>query len=61
MTPSDISSGLSQTSTVDQSWGCVVNKVDFNSKYGYGGYYKSYQSYSIYGLDKQGKEMLVES
>jgi hypothetical protein len=26
--------------------GCVVNKVDFNRKYGYGGYYKSYQSYA---------------
>ena len=41
--------------------GCVVNKVDFNRKYGYGGYYKSYQSYSSYGLDKQGKETLLES
>ncbi len=26
--------------------GCIVNKVDFNRKYGYGGYYKSYQAYS---------------
>ncbi len=41
--------------------GCVVNKVDFNRKYGYGGYYKSYQSYSSYGLDQQGKETLLES
>jgi succinoglycan biosynthesis transport protein ExoP len=31
--------------------GCVVNKVDFSSKYGYGGYYKSYQSYSNYELE----------
>ena len=40
--------------------GCVVNKVDFNRKYGYGGYYKSYQSYANYGLDKQGKDTLLE-
>ena len=31
--------------------GCVVNKVDFNRKYGYGGYYKSYQSYSNYQIE----------
>jgi capsular exopolysaccharide synthesis family protein len=31
--------------------GCVVNKVEFNRKYGYGGYYKYYQSYSKYGLE----------
>ena len=25
--------------------GCIVNKVDFNRKYGYGGYYRSYTNY----------------
>ena len=35
--------------------GCIVNKVDFSRKYGYGGYYKSYQTYSSYdfGTAKQ--------
>ncbi|MCB2148586.1 MAG: polysaccharide biosynthesis tyrosine autokinase [Deltaproteobacteria bacterium] len=41
--------------------GCIVNKVDFNRKYGYGGYYKSYQSYSSYGLEKQDNEPLLEN
>ena len=33
--------------------GCIINKVDFSRKYGYGGYYQSYQSFSEYGLDSQ--------
>ena len=41
--------------------GCVVNKVDFNRKYGYGGYYKSYRSYSSYGFDKQDRSSLLEN
>ncbi len=41
--------------------GCIVNKVDFNRKYGYGGYYKSYHAYSSYGLEKQIEEPLLES
>jgi polysaccharide biosynthesis transport protein len=32
--------------------GCIVNKVDYSSKYGYGGYYRSYQKYSRYGLEE---------
>jgi succinoglycan biosynthesis transport protein ExoP len=36
--------------------GCIANKVDFNSRYGYGGYYKSYQSYSAYELDEVEKD-----
>jgi capsular exopolysaccharide synthesis family protein len=32
--------------------GCIVNKVDYSSKYGYGGYYRSYQKYSGYGLEE---------
>ena len=32
--------------------GCIANKVDFNSRYGYGGYYKSYQSYAGYELNE---------
>lgn len=31
--------------------GCIINKVDFSRKYGYGGYYKSYQTFSDYGLE----------
>jgi succinoglycan biosynthesis transport protein ExoP len=41
--------------------GCIVNKVDFSRKYGYGGYYKSYQAYSDYTLENQGNEPLLES
>jgi succinoglycan biosynthesis transport protein ExoP len=41
--------------------GCVVNKVDFNRKYGYGGYYQSYQAYSNYTVENQGNEPLLES
>ena len=40
--------------------GCVVNKVDFNRKYGYGGYYKYYQSYSKYGLEDHNNKPLLE-
>jgi capsular exopolysaccharide synthesis family protein len=32
--------------------GCIVNKVDYSSKYGYGGYYRSYHKYSGYGLEE---------
>jgi capsular exopolysaccharide synthesis family protein len=32
--------------------GCIVNKVDYSSKYGYGGYYRSYQKYSGYGMEE---------
>lgn len=32
--------------------GCVVNKVDFNRKYGYGGYYPYYQSHAAYGIEQ---------
>jgi capsular exopolysaccharide synthesis family protein len=39
--------------------GCIVNKVDFNQKYGYGGYYKSYQKYTNYGLEKQSNHQLT--
>ncbi|MBC2710755.1 MAG: polysaccharide biosynthesis tyrosine autokinase [Desulfosarcina sp.] len=41
--------------------GCIVNKVDFNRKYGYGGYYKSYQAYSSYGLEQQSNKPLPEN
>jgi len=35
-------------------FGCVVNKVDLNKKYGYGSYYKYYQVYNhYYGRDKE--------
>ena len=40
--------------------GCIVNKVDFNRNYGYGGYYKAYQSYANYGLDQKDAEALPE-
>ena len=32
--------------------GCIANKVDYSRKYGYGGYYRSYQKYSRYGLEE---------
>jgi capsular exopolysaccharide synthesis family protein len=41
--------------------GCIVNKVDYNSKYGYGGYYRSYQKYKSYGLDNHGERQLTVS
>ena len=40
--------------------GCVVNKVDFNRKYGYGGYYRYYKSYSKYGQDAK-QQLLTDS
>ncbi len=36
--------------------GCIINKVDFSRKYGYGGYYRSYHQYSSYSL-KDSKAM----
>ena len=41
--------------------GCIVNKVDYNSKYGYGGYYRSYHKYSSYGLENHGEKQLPVS
>jgi len=41
--------------------GCIVNKVDYNSKYGYSGYYRSYQKYNSYGLEKHGEKQLSVS
>jgi Mrp family chromosome partitioning ATPase len=41
--------------------GCIVNKVDYNSKYGYGGYYRSYQKYNSYGLENHGEKQLPVS
>jgi succinoglycan biosynthesis transport protein ExoP len=38
--------------------GCIVNKVDFNRKYGYGGYYKAYQSYAACGKENEGNALL---
>jgi len=38
--------------------GCIANKVDYSSKYGYGGYYKSYQKYSRYGLENYADKQL---
>jgi capsular exopolysaccharide synthesis family protein len=32
--------------------GCIANKMDYSSKYGYGGYYRSYQKYGRYGLEE---------
>jgi capsular exopolysaccharide synthesis family protein len=40
--------------------GCVANKVDFSRKYGYGGYYHSYQSYADYGVDLEGNQPVLE-
>jgi len=40
--------------------GCIVNKMDFNRKYGYGGYYKYYQSYSRYGLENRDNKRQLE-
>jgi Mrp family chromosome partitioning ATPase len=40
--------------------GCIVNKVDFNRKYGYGGYYKSYQTYADHGPHRPSNETLLE-
>jgi len=41
--------------------GCIVNKVDYNSKYGYGGYYRSYHKYSSYGFENHGEKQLLVS
>jgi capsular exopolysaccharide synthesis family protein len=41
--------------------GCIVNKVDYNSKYGYGGYYRSYQKYNSYGLESHVEKQLPVS
>jgi len=41
--------------------GCIVNKVDYSSKYGYGGYYRSYHKYSGYGLENRGEKQLPSS
>ena len=41
--------------------GCIVNKVDYNSKYGYGGYYRSYKKYSSYGLENHVEKQLPVS
>ena len=41
--------------------GCIVNKVDYNSKYGYGGYYRSYKKYSNYGLENHVEKQLPVS
>ena len=38
--------------------GCIINKVDFNRKYGYGGYYHSYQKFSDYNLESQDNNSL---
>jgi succinoglycan biosynthesis transport protein ExoP len=38
--------------------GCVANKVDYSRKYGYGGYYRSYQKYGSYGLAEHNEEQL---
>ena len=38
--------------------GCIANKVDYSSKYGYGGYYRSYKKYSGYGLEEHSTEKL---
>ncbi|MFO7643198.1 MAG: hypothetical protein R6W95_02345 [Desulfosarcina sp.] len=40
--------------------GCVVNKVDFNRKYGYGGYYPYYQAYAGNGVEPAGKDAQVQ-
>lgn len=40
--------------------GCVVNKVDFNRKYGYGGYYPYYQAYAGNGVEPAGKDVQVQ-
>jgi capsular exopolysaccharide synthesis family protein len=41
--------------------GCIVNKVDYSKKYGYGKYYKAYQKYNSYGLDKPREKQLPVS
>ena len=41
--------------------GCIVNKVDFSRKYGYGGYYNAYQAYSDYGLEGHSHERMLDA
>jgi capsular exopolysaccharide synthesis family protein len=41
--------------------GCIVNKVDYNRKYGYGGYYRTYQKYNRYGFENNGEKQLPVS
>ena len=41
--------------------GCIVNKVDYNRKYGYGGVYRSYQQYNNYSLKKHSEKQLPVS
>ena len=41
--------------------GCIVNKVDYNRKYGYGGYYRTYQKYNSYGFENHGEKQLPVS
>ena len=41
--------------------GCIVNKVDYSRKYGYGGYYRSYQKYDSYGFENRGEKQLPVS
>jgi polysaccharide biosynthesis transport protein len=36
--------------------GCIVNKVDLDRKYGYGGYYRSYRAYSGHALEQDDKK-----
>ncbi|MGA6924744.1 MAG: hypothetical protein WBY88_03620, partial [Desulfosarcina sp.] len=40
--------------------GCIVNKVDFNRRYGYGGYYQSYHTYAGYGAHQNEPEALPD-
>ena len=39
--------------------GCIVNKVDFNRKYGYGGYFKAYQDYSSPSIEQINDKTLL--
>ncbi|MFZ0131974.1 MAG: polysaccharide biosynthesis tyrosine autokinase [Desulfobacterales bacterium] len=39
--------------------GCIVNKVDFNRKYGYGGYYRSYRKYNTYDGEEDARNQLA--
>ncbi len=39
--------------------GCIVNKVDFSRKYGYGGYYRSYRKYNSCEAEQDGRKQLA--
>ncbi|MGB8427610.1 MAG: polysaccharide biosynthesis tyrosine autokinase [Desulfobacterales bacterium] len=39
--------------------GCIVNKVDFSRKYGYGGYYRSYRKYNSYQAQEDDPKQLA--